>query len=238
MKIFKNCLCKNNSVASPKDISAIIRRLKKIYEKFRPPIVTEISMRQDPFRVLISCILSLRTKDETTAKASARLFKVADAPKKLAKLGAGRIEKLIYPAGFYKTKAKRIKEIAKVLIDKYNSKVPDTFEELLKLKGVGRKTANIVMSLGHKSREALAVDIHVHVISNRLGLVKSKNPDETEMQLRKVLPKKYWPIYNDLLVIYGQHICTTAYPKCGSCVIVKYCIFPKKDLSRKIKNED
>jgi len=225
-------------MATPKDIPIIIKLLKKIYSKYRPPIVTEISMRSDPFRVLISCILSLRTKDETTAKASARLFKVADTPKKLARLDAKRIEKLIYPVGFYKTKAKRIRDIAKVLIEKYHSKVPDTFEELLKLKGVGRKTANIVMSLGHKSREALAVDVHVHVVSNRLGLVKSKNPDETELQLRKVLPKKYWPIYNDLLVVYGQHICTTAYPKCGSCVIAKYCIYPDKDLKRKIKDEN
>jgi endonuclease-3 len=238
MRIFKNCLCKNNSVASPKDIPEIIRKLKKIHKKFKPPIVTEISMRSYPFRVLISCILSLRTKDKTTAKASEKLFKVADTPKKLAKLNTKRIERLIYPVGFYKTKARRIREIAKVLIGKYNSKVPDTFEELLKLKGVGRKTANIVMSLGHKSREALAVDVHVHVISNRLGLVKSKNPDETEMQLRKVLPKRYWPVYNDYLVVYGQHICTTAYPKCGSCVIAKHCIYPKKDFSRKIEDED
>jgi len=225
-------------MALPKDIPAIIKILKIFYKKFRPPIITEISMRNDPFRVLISCILSLRTKDSTTARASARLFKIADTPAKLAKLGTKRIEKLVYPVGFYKTKARRIKDIAKVLIEKYHSKVPNTFEELLKLKGVGRKTANIVMMHGHKNKEALAVDVHVHVISNRLGLVKARNADETELGLRKALPKKYWPVYNDLLVVYGQNICTTAYPKCGSCVIVKYCVYPKKDLTRKLKNED
>ena len=220
-------------MASVRQIPEIIRKLKKFYEKKRPPIVTEISMREDPFRVLISCILSLRTKDEVTEKASDRLFRAAGTPKKLAGIKLKKIRELIRPVNFYKTKAKRIRDIAKVLIAEYNSKVPDSFEELLKLKGVGRKTANIVMAYGHKSKDALAVDVHVHVISNRLGLAKTKNADETEIQLREVLPKRYWPIYNDLLVVYGQNICTTAYPKCGSCIIAKYCIYPKKDFTRK-----
>ncbi len=222
-------------MAKSKDIPAIIKKVKKFYEKNRPPIVTEISMRADPFSVLISCILSLRTKDEVTEKASDRLFRVADTPKKLAKLDAKKIQGIIKPVNFYKTKAKRIRDIAKVLIKDYNSKVPNTFEELLKLKGVGRKTANIVMMHGHRNKEALAVDVHVHVISNRLGLVKTKDADETEEALRKILPKKYWPVYNDYLVVYGQNICTTAYPKCGSCTISKYCTYPKKDFTRKIK---
>jgi len=224
-------------MAKPTDIPEIIKKLKKFYESYRPPVLTEISMRENPFRVLISCILSLRTKDAVTDLASERLFKIAATPKKISNLNVKKIQNLIRPVNFYKTKAKRIRNIAKVLIEKYHSKVPDSFEELLKLKGVGRKTANIVMNLGHRSREALAVDVHVHVISNRLGLVKTKNADETEMQLRKVLPKKYWPVYNDLMVVYGQNICTTAYPKCGSCIIEKYCIYPNKDLKRKI-NED
>jgi endonuclease-3 len=222
-------------MAKPSDIPAIIRKLKTFYGKYRPPILTEIGMRNDPFRVLISCILSLRTKDEVTERASNALFKIAGNPKKLAKLGIARIERLIRQVNYYRTKAERIRGIAKTLIKDYKSKVPDTFEELLKLKGVGRKTANIVMMHGHRNKEALAVDVHVHVISNRLGLVKTKNADETEKQLRKVLPKKYWPVYNDYLVIYGQNICTTAYPKCGSCVIEKYCVYPDKDLCRKLK---
>ncbi len=226
---------KKNAMANPSDIPAVIRKLKTFYEKYRPPILTEIGMRSNPFRVLISCILSLRTQDITTERVSKDLFKVADTPKKLACLPLDRIKKIIRPVNFYKTKALRIRDIAKTLIKKYHSKVPHTFEELLTLKGVGRKTANIVMMHGHRSKEALAVDVHVHVISNRLGLVKTKNADETEKQLRKVLPKRYWPVYNDYLVIYGQNICTTAYPKCGSCLIEKYCVYKYKDLKRKVK---
>lgn len=222
-------------MATAKDIPKIIRLLKKKHETFRPPLMIEELMRDDPFRVLISCLLSLRTKDEVTEIASENLFKIADTPKKLTSLSISQIENNIRKVNYYKTKARRIKDIAKVLIKKYKSKVPDTFEELLKLKGVGRKTANIVMLHGHKSDDALAVDVHVHVISNRLGLVKTKNADDTEKELRKILPKKYWNIYNDICVTYGQNICTTAYPKCGSCIIEKYCVYKKKDLNRKIK---
>ena len=223
-------------MAKLKDIPFIIKKLGRFYVKYRPPVLTEISMRSGAFRVLISCILSLRTKDEVTEKASDRLFRAADTPKKLARIELKKIRELIRPVNFYKTKAKRIRDIAKVLITEYNSKVPDSFDKLLKLKGVGRKTANIVMMHGHRNKDALAVDVHVHVISNRLGLAKTKNADETEIQLRKVLPKRYWPIYNDLLVVYGQNICTTAYPKCGSCIIAKYCIYPDKNFNRKIKD--
>ena len=221
-------------MAKLKDIPVIIKKLGRFYAKYRPPVLTEISMRNDAFRVLISCILSLRTKDATTEKVSEDLFKIASTPKKLAGISLEKIRNTIKPVNFYKTKAKRIRDIAKVLVAEYNSKVPDTFEELLKLKGVGRKTANIVMMHGHRSKDALAVDVHVHVISNRLGLVKTKNADETEIELRKVLPKKYWPVYNDYLVVYGQNICTTAYPKCGSCIIARYCVYKQKDLTRKI----
>ncbi|MBW3023152.1 endonuclease III [Candidatus Woesearchaeota archaeon] len=220
-------------MASKADIPKIISILKKHYKEFEIPIVSKIAFENSPFKVLISCLLSLRTKDEATAKAANPLFKIAGTPKKLANLKIKKIEKIIKPVNYYKTKAKRIKEISKILVKKYNSKVPDSFEELLKLKGVGRKTANIVMGYGFNHPEALAVDVHVHVISNRLGIVKSKNADETEKQLRKVVPKKYWPIYNELLVGYGQHICKTAYPKCGSCYIEKYCIYPDKNLNRK-----
>ena len=206
-----------------KNIDKIIALLKKEVKKFKNPIVTEVSNRtKDPFKVLISCILSLRTKDEVTAKASSRLFKLADTPKKLIELKNKKIEKLIYPVGFYKTKAKRIKEISKSLLNKYNGKVPDNIDELLKFNGVGRKTANIVITFGF-NKLGIAVDTHVHRISNRLGLVRTKIPDKTEFALRKLLPKKYWIDYNDLLVSYGQNICVPISPLCSKCVIKKYC---------------
>ena len=160
------------------------------------------------------------------------MFKEADTPKKMVKLSIKKIEKIIYPVGFYKTKALRIKEICQILIDKYDSIVPDDIDELLKLKGVGRKTANLVVGLGYE-RPAICVDIHVHVITNRLNWVKTKTPDKTEFALRKLLPKKYWIRINDYLVAYGQNICTTAYPKCGKCVIEKYCKYENKNLERK-----
>src|SRR3989338_4443339 len=215
------------------DIPEMIAILKKHYKEFQIPVVTKISFENKPFKVLISCLLSLRTKDNATAKASNGLFRIADTPKKRAKLNIKKIENIIRQVNYYKTKARRIRDISKVLIKKYNSKVPESFEELMKFKGVGRKTANIVMGFGFYHPEALAVDVHVHVVSNRLGLVKTKHSDETEAALRKVLPRRYWPVYNDLMVAYGQNICRTAYPRCGACYIVKYCIYPKKDLNRK-----
>ncbi|MFC1741491.1 endonuclease III domain-containing protein [Nanoarchaeota archaeon] len=203
-------------------IDRIIPILKKEIPKYQLPIVSEIALRKDPYRVLISCLLSLRTKDKTTAEASKRLFREAKDSKQLSGLPIKRIEKLIYPVGFYKTKARRIKEIAKVLIDQYNSKVPDTIDELLKLKGVGRKTANIVITIGFK-KPGVAVDTHVHRISNRLGYVHTKAADDTEFALRKKLPKKYWIVYNDLLVTWGQNICRPISPLCSQCRIRPYC---------------
>lgn len=203
-------------------IDRIIPILKKEIRKYQMPIVSEVALRNDPFRVLISCILSLRTKDETTAGASKRLFAKAPTAKKLAAMPVRDIEKLIYPVGFYKTKARRIRDIAKVLIENYHSKVPDTIEELLKLKGVGRKTANIVVTIGFK-KPGVAVDTHVHRISNRLGYVMTKTPEQTEFALRKKLPKRYWLIYNDLLVTWGQNICRPISPLCSKCKIRPYC---------------
>ena len=176
-----------------------------------------------PFTTLISCILSLRTKDEVTDKASIRLLSKYNNPEKLVKLSEGQIQKLIYPVGFYKTKSKRIKEISQTLIDKYNSEAPEDFNELLKLKGVGRKTAAIVMVYGHKNPSFIPVDVHVHIISNRLGWVKSKNPDETMDELMKTVPKKYWTDINHLFVQFGQTICITISPWCSCCPIEKFC---------------
>ncbi|MBW2972466.1 endonuclease III [Candidatus Woesearchaeota archaeon] len=203
-------------------IDRIIPILKHGIKAFNMPIVSEIALREDPFTVLISCLLSLRTKDETTAGASKRLFSVAPTAKKLAAMPVKRIEKLIYPVGFYKTKAKRIRDIAQVLLDQYNGKVPDTIDELLKLHGVGRKTANIVVTIGF-NKPGVAVDTHVHRISNRLGYVKTKTPEQTEFALRAKLPKRYWLIYNDLLVTWGQNICKPISPLCSRCKIRAYC---------------
>ena len=180
------------------------------------------SRHRDPFKVLISCILSLRTQDRTTGSASERLFRLAPDVKALSGLPLKIIEKTIYPVGFYRTKAVRIKELSKVLIENYNSKVPDDLNELLKLKGVGRKTANLVVTLGYK-KAGICVDTHVHRICNRLGYVQTKTPDQTEFALREKLPEKYWLIINGLLVAFGQGICKPISPICTICNIYKYC---------------
>ena len=171
------------------DVDKMIAILKKEMKRYRAPIVTEVSWRKDPFLVLVSCLISLRTKDEVTSMASARLFRLAKTPSRMMRLGIKEIENAIYPAGFYKTKARRIKDISKVLVEDYKSKVPDEIDELLKFHGVGRKTANLVVGLGY-GKPSICVDTHVHRISNRLGYVKTKNPYETEFALRKKLPKR------------------------------------------------
>ena len=204
------------------DIDKIILILKKETKKFNITTLNEISFSNDPFKVLISCLLSLRTKDAVTLVASKKLFAVASTPEKLSKLPVGKIRKLIYPVGFYITKAQRIKDISKVLVEQYKSKVPDTIDELLKLHGVGRKTANIVVTVAFK-KHGVAVDTHVHRISNRLGYVKTKTPEQTEYALRAKLPRKYWLAYNDLLVTWGQNVCRPISPLCSQCAISKYC---------------
>lgn len=194
------------------DIPKIIKTLKEEIKKWRQPIVTEVSNKtKSPFQALISCILSLRTKDSTTAGASYRLFKLASTPDGMRRLDVKEIEKTIYPVGFYRTKARNIKSICRDLIERYNSIVPDEIDELLKLKGVGRKTANLVVTLGY-NKYGICVDTHVHRITNRWGYVKTKTPEETEFALRKKLPKRYWKIINDLLVTYGQNLCKPISP--------------------------
>ncbi len=191
--------------------------------KWETPIVTLMAETyQSPFRVLVSCILSLRTQDATTAKASRRLFALADSPQTMLKLTAKKIEKLIYPVGFYRTKAKDILEICRTLIDRYAGQVPDSIDELLKFRGVGRKTANLVVTLGYR-KAGICVDTHVHRISNRWGYVKTTTPEKTEFALRDKLPKKYWIEFNDLLVSFGQHLCRPISPVCSQCPIAKYC---------------
>ena len=206
-----------------KEINEVVKILKKTVKQWKVPIVTQVAESgRDPFKVLISCILSLRTKDNTTAAASQRLFKIADAPAKMLRIKDKVLEKIIYPVGFYRRKTKTIKSACRILVEKYNSKVPDELNELLKLKGVGRKTANLVMTLGF-NKPGICVDTHVHRISNRLGYIKAATPEKTEFALRKKLPKKHWIIYNDLLVTFGQNLCRPISPHCSICPVMKYC---------------
>ncbi|HEX2243551.1 MAG TPA: endonuclease III [Gammaproteobacteria bacterium] len=205
------------------EIHSAMRILRRAVPKWETPIVTLMAETyESPFRVLISCVLSLRTQDATTAKAAHRLFAVADSPEAMVKLTAKKIETLIFPVGFYKTKAKNILDICKTLIENYRGKVPDDIEELLKLKGVGRKTANLVVTLGYK-KPGICVDTHVHRISNRWGYVKTATPEKTEFALRAKLPKQYWIEYNDLLVSFGQHLCRPISPLCSQCPVAEYC---------------
>ena len=206
-----------------REIHSAMKILRREVPRWDTPIVTLMAETyESPFRVLISCILSLRTQDATTAKASHRLFAVADSPRAMMKLTAKRIEKLIFPVGFYRTKAKNILSICQTLIDGYGGQVPDEIDELLKLNGVGRKTANLVVTLGYK-KPGICVDTHVHRISNRWGYVRTTTPDKTESALRMKLPKQYWIEYNDLLVSFGQHLCRPISPMCSQCPVSKYC---------------
>jgi len=187
------------------------------------PSVTLVGKRwQSPFLVLISCLLSLRTKDETTLPASERLFQLADTPQGMLGLTARQIEKAIYPVGFYKTKARNVLGICRDIIERFDGKVPDGIDTLMTMKGVGRKTANLVLTEGF-GIPAMCVDTHVHRISNRFGYVKTRAPEETEIILRKKLPKKHWMDYNALLVTWGQNICRPISPLCSQCGIYKHC---------------
>jgi endonuclease-3 len=205
-------------------IDKIIEIMKKEVKKFDRPFSSDIGkVTKDPFKVLISCILSLRAKDQMTEKTSKALFEVADTPEKILALSNEEVEKLIYQSGFYKNKAKTIKHISKKIIEEHDSKVPDSMEELLKFNGVGRKTAGITMLYGFGKVVSIPVDTHVHRISNRLGIVETKIPEKTEDELMKILPKKYWYDYNILLVAWGQNVCKPISPKCSICKIKKYC---------------
>jgi endonuclease III len=200
-------------------VVTILRR----YYKGHVPFVTKVANeRRDPFMVLIGCILSLRTRDEVTDVAAERLFQRADNPHKILDLPVNELEQLIYPVGFYRTKARTIQEISRTILAKYDGKVPESMDELLSLKGVGRKTANIVITEAF-NKPGIAVDTHVHRISNRLGAVHTKNPLQTEDALRKVLPRKYWKVYNMLLVTHGKRTCTPLSPFCGRCPVYALC---------------
>ncbi len=203
-------------------VDKILENLREFYRDSNKTLMDKVSKHSDPFKVLISCILSQRTKDEITENVTKRLFKRVKKPDDLLDIPLKELENLIYPSGFYRVKAKRLKEISKILIKNYDGKVPDNINELLKLPGVGRKTANIVITKGF-NKYGIAVDTHVHRISNRLGIVKTKKPEETEFELRKIVPKKYWIELNDYLVLFGKTICKPIIPHCSICPIENYC---------------
>jgi len=205
------------------DIELFIKALKKSYKKLNAPIITFIANRgATPFEILVSTLLSLRTKDEITSEAASRILKVAKTPEEMLELNSETIEKLIYPVGFYPTKAKRLLQISRIIMDKYEGNVPDSIDELLTLPGVGRKTANLVMTEGFKV-PAVCVDTHVHRISNRIGYVNTKTPEKTEFALRAKLPKKHWIKYNELLVAFGQALCRPVSPFCSKCPVSDMC---------------
>lgn len=205
------------------EIHSVIETLREEYKGWQTPAVTILAQcNGSPFNVLISCIISLRTKDDVTAQASARIFARARTPKAMTDISSDEIAQLIYPAGFYRTKAEQIALISQKLVEEYGGIVPDDLDELLRFKGVGRKTANLVMTLGF-GKAGICVDTHVHRICNRLGYVSTKNPDETERALRTHLPPEYWIEINNLLVAFGQNHCFPVSPRCSSCRLAGLC---------------
>jgi endonuclease-3 len=213
-------------------VSTVMRRLAAAMKGLDEPAVEKIArdQQEDPFQVLIATLLSAQTKDAVTAAASARLFAVARTPASVAALSEARIRKLIYPVSFYRTKAVHVKEACRQILDRFGGRVPPTMEELLTLPGVGRKTANLVLILAHGSGDNICVDTHVHRISNRLGWVRTRTPEETEHALYRVAPRRWWPLINLYLVTWGQNVCRPVYPLCPQCLLVDVC--PKINVTK------
>jgi endonuclease-3 len=205
------------------EIHDAVRVLRKEVKRWPEPIVGLVAKEtSDPFKVLISCILSLRTKDHTTAQASRRLFALAQDPTTMGRVSQEQLEKVIYPVGFYRTKANQIRKICHKILDVYGGKVPRTIDELMTLEGVGRKTANLVVTVRF-NKPGICVDVHVHRICNRWGYIATSNPEKTEEVLRGKLPRRYWITFNDLLVPFGQNICRPISPHCSQCKIIGFC---------------
>jgi endonuclease-3 len=205
------------------DIGTAMRILRRCAPAWNAPVVTAFARAsRDPFPVLVSCLLSLRTKDETTGPAATRLFAVADTPAALWRLPARRIARLIYPVGFYRTKARTLRRVSRLLLDRHGGRVPDDLDALIVLPGVGRKTANLVLTQGFR-KPGICVDTHVHRITNRWGYVRTRTPHDTEMALRRKLPPRHWIEINDLLVAFGQTICRPLSPRCSACPVARFC---------------
>ncbi|MBU0894742.1 MAG: endonuclease III [Nanoarchaeota archaeon] len=205
-----------------KTILPILKILSKKYPSNSRTTLNRMRLKPNPFKVLIACLLSLRARDENTEKVSKKLFAIADTPEKLIKIPTKKLEKIIYSSGHYKKKTATLKHVTGELIGKFNSKVPKTREELLSIKGIGPKTANIVLAFAY-GKAVIPVDVHVHICANRFGWVKTKTAEKTEIELTKVLPKRYWKELNAILVQFGKDICDTRSPKCSICPISKYC---------------
>jgi endonuclease-3 len=206
-------------------VPAVMRRLAKAIDGLDEPAVEKIAndQKEDPFQVLVATLLSAQTRDAVTHEASTRLFRVARTPRTMAKLDVKEIERLIYPVSFYRNKAVHVKATCEQILTRYGGRVPSTMEELLTLPGVGRKTANLVLILAHRSPDNICVDTHVHRISNRLGWVRTRTPEETEHALYGATERKWWPVINLYLVTWGQNVCRPVYPVCGACVLADLC---------------
>ncbi len=207
---------------SKQNISQVMKLLSKYYSSGDKTTLNRMRRKPNPFKILISCLLSLRTQDKNTEKVSRQLFAVANTPEQILKLPITKLEKLIFSSGHYKKKAKTLKHVSKVLIEKYKGEVPNTKQELLSIKGIGPKTANIVLAFAF-GKSVLPVDTHCHRIPNRIGWVKTKTPEKTEKELEKILPKKYWKEFNRIFVLFGKTICQPISPFCSKCPIEKYC---------------
>jgi len=213
-------------------VAIVMRRLAKAIDGLDEPAVEKISrdQKEDAFQVLIATMLSAQTRDAVTAAASERLFKVARTPRTMARLTTERIQRLIYPVSFYRNKAVHVKAACEQILSRFRGRVPDTMEELLTLPGVGRKTANLVLILAHRSEENICVDTHVHRIANRLGWVRTRTPEQTEHALYRAARRRWWPIINLYLVTWGQNVCRPVYPLCPQCVLADVC--PKVGVTR------
>ena len=209
----------------PRSVNVVMRALARAVGELELPAVEKIAeaSREDPFDVLIATMLSAQTRDPVTAAATGRLFEVARTPRTIARLTEKRIARLIYPVSFYRNKAAHVREACRLLVERFDGRVPGTMEELLALPGVGRKTANLVLILSFKSARNICVDTHVHRISNRLGWVRTRTPDETEQALYAATQRRWWPYINLYLVTWGQNVCKPTYPRCGGCVIRAHC---------------
>jgi endonuclease-3 len=207
------------------NVAGVMRALAGAIDGLELPAVEKISesQQEDPFQLLVATMLSARTQDATTLAASTRLFRVAPAPRAMSRLGVRQIERLIYPVSFYRHKARHVKETARLLIERFDGRVPRSMDELLTLPGVGRKTANLVLILAFGSRRNICVDTHVHRISNRLGWVRTRTPEETERALYRVAARRWWPDINLYLVTWGQNVCRPIAPRCGECVVARWC---------------
>jgi endonuclease-3 len=206
-------------------VDAVMKRLARAIDGLEEPAVEKIAQDQqeDAFQVLVATMLSAQTRDAVTHAASTRLFRAARTPRTMARLSTQEIERLIYPVSFYRIKAVHVKETCEQLLSRFGGKVPSSMDELLTLPGVGRKTANLVLILAHRSRQNICVDTHVHRISNRLGWIATRTPDESEQALYRAAPGRWWPLINLYLVTWGQNVCRPVHPRCGSCAIADLC---------------